>query len=275
MSDYLTAYNWLRTVRIKEVKVETPNIKTFFFKDRLCSNAKPGQFVMVWIPGVDEIPLSVSGVHPNGLASVTVAKVGEATSALHNMRPEDLIGIRGPFGNSFTLSEGKVLLVAGGTGVIPLAFLAEKLVKTSSRIVFLIGAKSKRELLFLNRIKATISKIDGKIEVSTEDGSYGVKGKVTELLEQALRNEESNMLYLCGPEPMIRRAFLLAKRRKIEVQASLERLMRCGIGICGSCAIGKYQVCKDGPVFDSGRLEETMNELGIFKRDFDGSKAFF
>ena len=271
MLDKLTKNNRMRIRKIRKIEKETPTIKTFYFKDDLCAKAEPGQFVMLWIPGIDEIPLSLSGTYLKNEVSVTVAKVGEATSHLHQMKVNDFIGIRGPFGNSFKISKGKVLLVGGGTGIAPLAFLAQKLVKTSQKIKFLMGAKTKSELLFLERIKKILGG-NGKVVATTEDGSFGFKGKVLNPLEHLLKNEDFDIIYTCGPEQMIKHVLLTAQKYGIEVQASLERIMRCAIGICGSCVIGKYRVCKDGPVFSKSQLEEMLNELAIFKRNFDGTK---
>jgi dihydroorotate dehydrogenase electron transfer subunit len=230
---------------------------------------------MVWIPGVDEIPLSVSGVYSGGLVSVTVAKVGEATEALHELKTGNYIGVRGPFGNHFAVSIGNTLVIGGGTGIAPLAFLAEKLAEHSSRITFIAGAKTADELLFLDRVKSALSKLNSRIIVLTEDGSFGLKGVVTDPLSELLEKERFNMIYVCGPEPMIRKAFLAAEKVKVPLQASLERVMRCGIGICGSCVIGKYRVCRDGPVFSSQQLREVLDELGVFKRDINGKKIFY
>jgi len=274
LSVYPITYNWTRTVKIEKIVDENPKVKTFYFRDRLCLEAKPGQFLMVWIPGVDEIPLSISGVHSNGLASVTVARVGEATEAMHRLKPNNLIGVRGPFGNSFEISKGKILLVGGGTGMAPLAFLAEKLAENSCEITFIIGAKSAQELLFLERIERTLSQLKSKIIVMTEDGSLGQKGVATDPLDNLLREEKYDMIYACGPEPMIKKAFLAAEEANTLFQASLERIMRCGIGICGSCMLGKYRVCRDGPVFSSHQLREVIDELGNYKRDFNGNKVF-
>ena len=272
MSVYPIAYNWTRTVKIEKVVDENPNVKTFYFRDKLCLEAKPGQFLMVWIPGVDEIPLSVSGVYSNGLASVTVARVGEATEAMHRLKPSNLIGVRGPFGNSFEISKGKILLVGGGTGMAPLAFLAEKLAENLCEITFIIGAKSAQELLFLERIERTLSQLKSKIIVMTEDGSLGQKGVATDPLDNLLREESYDMIYACGPEPMIKKAFLAAEEANTPFQASLERIMRCGIGICGSCMLGKYRVCRDGPVFTSRQLREVIDEFANYKRDFNGRR---
>ena len=268
MSVYPIEANFLRNVEIKEVLRESPLIKTFLFEDRLCSKTIPGQFVMVWLPGFDEIPMSISSTTPPTLASITVSKVGKATTLLHKKRWRDTVGIRGPFGNSFKPVKGKVLLIGGGTGIAPVAFLAERLVE--AEITFLGGAKTKNELIWLTKIKKLVSKSHGRLISSTEDGSYGHKGVVTELVEEILATEEFNTIYTCGKELMILKIFNSAKECKTPLQASLERLMRCAIGVCGSCTIGKYRVCADGPIFTSEQLCEVEEEFGKFKRGFDG-----
>lgn len=113
MSVYHIAANRLRATPILTVKTESPTVKTFTFKDAQCAKAQPGQFVMLWIPGVDEIPLSILDVDEDGLVSVAVKSVGEATQALHEAKAGHFIGVRGPFGNSFAMVKGRVLMVAG------------------------------------------------------------------------------------------------------------------------------------------------------------------
>jgi dihydroorotate dehydrogenase electron transfer subunit len=228
LSDKLTATNTLRTTRIVSVKTESPTTKTFTFKDRLCAKAKPGQFLMLWIPRVDEIPLSIMNVEGNK-ASVTV----KAT----------------------------------------LLFLAKKLAAKAKRLALVIGAKTKTELLFLNQLEALCT--EQSTVATTEDGSYGLKCLATEPLDKLLNKEKFDMIYACGPEPMIRQVFDLTENRGIAMEASLERLMRCGIGLCGSCVIGKYRVCRDGPVFTAAQLSEVKDELGISKLGFDGNRIPF
>jgi len=273
LSAYPTATNRLRIVEIQEVIVESPTAKTFVFHDKLCGRAKPGQFVMTWIPGVDEVPMSLSTIRPSGLSSITVAEVGEATKALHQRKPGDVLGIRGPYGNGFTLTSGNVMIVGGGTGLTPLLPLAEKLLGLPAKITFLLGAKTKDELLFLERIEASLSKNNLKVFATTEDGSYGLKGLVTDLAEQILEKERFRMIYACGPEQMMHKVFLLAERHHTPLQVSLERIMHCAIGLCGGCMIGQFRACKDGPVLSTEQLREVKNEFGSFKRGFDGRKT--
>ena len=269
---YPTATNRLRIIKIQEVWKESPTVKTFTFHDKLCAKAEPGQFVMVWIAGVDEIPMSLSTISSKGLASITVANVGEATKALHQRSRGDILGVRGPYGNGFTLTNGNIMIVGGGTGLVPLMPLTEKIVRIATKITFLRGAKTKDELLFLDRTEHMLSKVHAEIIATTEDGSYGLEGVVTDQAEQRLAKERFDMVYTCGPEQMMHTMFLLAERYGMPLQASLERIMRCAIGLCGSCVIGRFRVCKDGPVLTSEQLRMVKDEFGKFKRDFQGRK---
>jgi len=149
-------------------------------------------------------------------------------------------------------------------------FLAKQLSAKADRLSFIMGAKTKSDLLFLQELGNVCS--EESVVSTTEDGSYGLQCLATEPLEELLGKERFNMVYACGPEQMIRKVFDLADRRGVALEASLERLMRCGIGLCGSCMIGKYRVCRDGPVFNLSRLREVRDELGISKLGFDGSR---
>jgi dihydroorotate dehydrogenase electron transfer subunit len=268
----LTANNTMRTTQIVNVRSESPSTKTFSFTDKLCNKAKPGQFVMLWIPGIDEIPLSIMDV-TNGVTSVTVKAVGDATRHMHALEAGATIGIRGPFGNSFTESRGRVLLVGGGTGTAPLLFLAKQLAQKTERLSFVEGAKTKDELLFVKEIGGVCQ--EKNIITTTEDGTAGLQCLVTQPLATLLDKERFDMIYTCGPEVMVKKIFEMTEQRKLPLEASLERLMRCGIGLCGSCVIGKYRVCRDGPVFNAAQLREVKDELGISKIGFDGSRIPF
>ena len=270
LSAYHIAANQLRTMSILSVKTESPTVKTFTFKDKVCARARPGQFLMLWIPRVDEIPLSILDANEDGTVSVAVKKVGEATQALHNKKTGEIIGIRGPFGNSFTLKRGRILMVGGGTGIAPLLFLTKKLASKAIKLVFVIGAKTKEELLFIEKLEETCRK--DNLIATTEDGSYGIKCLATTPLESLLAKEKFDMIYTCGPEQMMRKVLDLAEKHGITLEASLERLMRCAIGLCGSCVVGKYRVCRDGPVFTASQLKEAKSEFGVSKRDFSGKR---
>ncbi len=271
-SVYLKAANRLRIVEIQEVNRESPDVKTFRFQDKLCGKAEPGQFVMVWIPGIDEVPMSLSTITPNGSTTITVAEVGEATKALHQKKQGDILGIRGPYGKGFTLSKGNTMIAGGGTGLVPLMPLTGELVKLSTKLTLLLGAKTKDKLLFLDRLDQMLSMVNAEIVATTEDGSYGLKGVVTDQAEQKLAKEKFDMIYACGPEQMIHKMFTLAEKYYTPLQISLERIVRCAMGLCGSCIIGRLKVCKDGPVLTSEQLRTVEDEFGKFKRDFQGRR---
>jgi dihydroorotate dehydrogenase electron transfer subunit len=273
LSVSLIGINSLRTVKLQEVKKESLTAKTLAFNDELCSMAKPGQFVMVWIPGVDEVPMSLSTIGPDELSAITVAKVGEATQALHQKKAGDILGIRGPYGSSFTPISGNTLVVGGGTGIVPLASLTKELAELHARVAFVMGARTRDNLLFLDRVTAVLSKIDGNIVAVTEDGSYGMEGLATDAAGQLLEKKRFDVIYTCGPEEMMYKMFMLAEKYKTPIQASLERLMRCAIGLCGSCVIGRFRVCRDGPVFSGEQLREVKEEFGRFKRGGTGQRV--
>jgi len=261
-----------RIVEIKKVKKETPTVKTLSFYDEKCALAKPGQFIMVWIPNIDEIPMSIALTNKKGLVTIAVKKVGEATEALHNLTFKDKIGIRGPFGTFFSnyLDDEEVIVAAGGTGIAPLMGVIKDLAKYKKRAKIIFGAENKQELLFLKEIKKIIfNKPFLKFIPVTLNGSYGFKGDVVSIVENEIKKFNGQIL-TCGPEPMIYKIFKLCIKKKILLQASLERIMKCGIGICGSCDLAGFRVCKDGPVFNLNALKMMREELGFYKRDSSG-----
>lgn len=206
---------------------------------------------MAWT-GNDEIPLS-----PSYKNAVTVRKVGEGSAALFKKAPGDYIGIRGPYGTHFNTG-GKILAVGGGTGIAPLALLKRQNPKTD----LIFGAKAKSEIYFRD--------LDPKI--STEDGSEGYKGFPTGLMEDLLAKNKYDSIATCGPELMMVKVLEIAKRYNIPAQASLERYMKCAVGVCGTCVLSNgLRVCKDGPVFDAPILENTS--FGKWKLDKTGEKC--
>jgi len=257
-------------IPIQTIVVNTPSIKTFFLKEPLVAQqGKPGQFLMIWTFD-DEFPMSLSYIDPSkGLIGITVKRVGASTKRMHEMQEGSLIGIRGPYGNGFKILGRRPLVVGGGVGMATLFPLILQLIKRQNFVTVLIGAPTREELLFKNLLQeyADCNTID--IAVATDDGSMGFHGLVTELMEDVLQKEAFDQIYACGPELMLKKAFDIAEAYNISFQASLERYMKCGIGLCGSCALNGYMVCKDGPVFDSQVLR-TMREFGRYKRDPSG-----
>jgi len=243
-------------VDITRIVEETPSIRTFVFDHEFTFS--PGQFVMVWVPGVDEIPMALSSA-----SSITVQKVGDATAALFALSPGDRIGIRGPFGNGFPVS-GRVLAVAGGLGAAPLLPLA-----ASGRVdTFLLGARTAGELLFADRLRDVT-----ELQIATDDGSMGRHGFVTGLLQEA-DLKQFDHICVCGPEVMMRAVlkYLDSQGMADRGQFSLHRYMKCGIGICGSCCTdpGGLRVCRDGPIFSGDVL--LASEFGHYMRDASGLK---
>jgi dihydroorotate dehydrogenase electron transfer subunit len=246
-------------VEILKINKEKSNVKTFRFNFE--KKTKPGQFFMVWIPGIDEIPMSVSYIE--GLKGITIENIGEATNSLHKLKIGDKIGIRGPYGNGFKIFGKKILLVGGGTGIIPLAPLAEKIMK--KEITIIVGAQTKSDILFKERIK----KATKNILISTDDGSLGYKGFASDSAKKIMEKKKFDLIITCGPEVMMKKIVDIANKMEIPIQASLERYMKCGVGICDSCSINGLQVCKDGPVF-SGDVLKNLEEFGKRRRDACG-----
>lgn len=249
---------------ITEIVKETPTITTL--KTDIELDAIPGQFVMVWIRGLDEIPMALS--IPGG---ITVQRVGDATEALSNMNVGDSIGIRGPFGNGFELKGQKILVVAGGVGCAPLLPLARQAWSRGLEVNTLIGAKTSEELLFETQFSTY-----GSVGVATDDGSRGYQGFITGLMKQ-FDISGSDQIYVCGPESMMKGVMDILREQGLEgkSQFSLHRYFKCGIGICGACTIDPWglRVCRDGPVFSGNIL--VNSELGKYHRDASGKKVMF
>jgi dihydroorotate dehydrogenase electron transfer subunit len=252
----------MRTIR------ENRSMHTLYFRDQPCSAAKPGQFVMVWAPGYDEMPMSLSGYGKNGISSITVKPWGPGTNDLIKQKPGGIIGIRGPYGVPFTVEKCSALLIGGGTGLAPLMPLARGLVGVGARVTMIIGGKSKPEILFERRARRTIK--GENLHITTDDGTAGTKGFPTDLAEQLMAKGSFDRIYTCGPEVMMRKAYDIAVRQGIEIEASLERGMKCGFGICGSCTVGPYLLCRDGPVLNRKTLSTVADEFGVLQRDHSG-----
>jgi len=243
-------------VRITSVRKESYDTRTFEFEwDKECI---PGQFVMVWIPGTDEIPMSLSSV--NGTKSITVKAIGEATKRLHELRKDDRLHIRGPYGNGFSVKAGKkILIVAGGVGM---ASVMPVIRETGADTV--LGARTSEELIF----EKEASKFSDMM-ISTDDGSKGFRGNAVQLAKQRLSEKKYDIVIGCGPEVMLYYLHKLCEEQNTECQLSLERYMKCGAGICGSCMMNSSRVCADGPVFTREQISG-MTEFGRSKRDPSG-----
>lgn len=257
---------------ITEIIRETPTIVTLRTDIEL--DAAPGQFVMVWVRGLDEIPMALS--HPG---SITVQRVGEATEALSRLEVGDSIGIRGPFGNGFEVKgegggEGKgnkIMVIAGGVGGAPLLPLAQQAQSLGLDVTTLIGARTANELLF----EEYFSKC-GALSIATDDGSKGHHGFITGAMDM-FNLAGFDQFYICGPELMMKNVLDILQAAGLEAMAqlSLHRYFKCGIGVCGACTIDPsgLRVCRDGPVFSGDLL--IKSEFGKYHRDATGKKIMF
>jgi len=285
--------NTIRTVKIQNIIDECVGVKTIIFNNFNAKTPKPGQFVMIWVPGVDEIPMSISGYDDAGNWAITVKNVGECTNAIHNLNVGDFIGVRGPLGNWFKLPEDlskKIFLVSGGIGTAPIKFLATKLDNSKIKFHLIKGTRNSSEAIFVSDfqnfnhtnsdINFCIEFSDFKSVTSKDITFYDSKfvgyphDRLESLIIEYLREGISNFsVYTCGPEIMIYKVFQICEKYNIELKASLERIMRCGCGLCGLCSIDPLGllVCKDGPVFSSKDLRR-MEDFGKYRRDFTGKK---
>jgi dihydroorotate dehydrogenase electron transfer subunit len=237
-----------QTVHIRDIREDTLTIRTFVL-DAEIPEAEPGQFVMIWLPGLDEKPMSIA--HPSPL-TITVARVGPFTIKLHQRKVGDVLGWRGPYGRPFSLRENKhALLLGGGCGVGPMRFLATRAVERGISTTVALGARSDNELACLGDFEA----LGTDLIITTDDGSRGHRGYVTQAITTFAKAHRDLNVYACGPEPMLVAIHKICREQSIPGQLSLERYMKCGFGICGQCALDGLLVCQDGPVFDVEQLD--------------------
>ena len=233
-----------------------------FTSGTIARQARAGQFVNIRVTDACEPllrrPISIHMVRAPRV-KIIYEIIGIGTQLLSERKPGEFLDIIGPLGNGFDYSrplvksaQGKNILIAGGMGVAPLVFLAEKL-KLSKPLV-LIGARSQKQILCVQEFKA----MGCTVKLATEDGSVGFKGRVTDLLKTVLEQIQPVGLFSCGPHPMLKTVAQVAHENKITAQLSLEEHMACGIGACLGCVVatksGYKSVCKDGPVFSSEEL---------------------
>jgi len=253
-----------KLVKIKKIIKENQKVKTFIFEERI--KAIPGQYLMIWLPGVGEKPFSITNPDP---LTIIIARVGPFSTALHKLVLGKKLGYRGPIGRGFKIVGEKILLVGGGYGAAPLYFLAQEAVKKKKKIFIVLGAKKKGELLYEKRFK----KLGAKVFITTDDGSCGRKGLATDIGEEIIKKEKIDRVYSCGPEKMMDVLGKICQRLKVPCFLSLERFMKCGgLGICGQCEINGVLVCQQGPVFNY-RFLLKLPDFGHIRRDQAGLKV--
>ena len=236
-----------RMVKICDIAEESLGVKTFFFKCNL--DFVPGQFIMVWIPLIDEKPFTISYIQ-NDLVGISVLKRGVFTNTLHGKKVGDIIGIRGPYGRGFGLqTNSKSCVLGGGIGMASLATLVDRL----NDVTVIHGARTISEIIYQKRFQG--------MKLCTEDGTIGFKGTTVDLLNELLKKQTFNKVYACGPEKMLYKVVELCKNHGIDCEVSLDRYIKCGFGVCGQCDCSGQRVCIDGPVFNATELSK-MEDFG-------------
>ena len=219
----------------------------------------PGQFVEVRVDGSPNTflrrPISISYVDKDANELwLLVAAIGDGTKKMAQLKTGDALNCLLPLGNGFTLPESpekRVLLVGGGVGVAPLLYMGAMMLEMGCKPTFLLGARTAKDLLMLDLFNKY-----GRVCVTTEDGSEGEKGFVTN--HSLLQKESFDRIITCGPTPMMKAVARYSRQAKIDCEVSLENLMACGLGACLCCVEktteGNLCVCKDGPVFNIRKL---------------------
>lgn len=269
---------WLpRNVQIEEIIAETPNVWTF----RISSmeggfpEFSPGQFNMVYVPGFGEAAISISsGIEALPLIDHTVRAAGDVTGAITRLQVNDQLGLRGPFGKGWPMAKllGRdVLVVAGGVGLAPLRPAVEHMLQNRREygsLKLIYGAKTPQDLLYRREIAAWGDaglEIEQTVDRGTSDWK-GAIGVVTELMRPSHGTTGKTSVLTCGPEIMMRfvaREAILLGVDPSEIYVSMERNMKCAMGMCGVCQFGPEFICKDGPVFPFSKVASYMKLVDL------------
>jgi len=263
-----------RICRVRRIQRETPDTFTLELEPADSGPEPgflPGQFNMLYAFGVGEIPISISGDprRPRPLVH-TVRAVGQVSAAICGLTRGDYLGVRGPFGSNWPVVEAEgsdVVLVAGGIGLAPLRpalyqVLAHR--ELYGRVVLLYGARTPREMLYRRELERWRGRFDLEVEATVDTAGadwHGEVGVVTELIPRAAFDPEQVKAMICGPEVMMQFTVRALKKLGVsydDVYISMERNMKCAVGLCGHCQWGPKFVCKDGPVFRYAEIERLM-----------------
>jgi NAD(P)H-flavin reductase len=251
--------------RVALVEKETADTFTVTLEPFRCESLAPfapGQFNMLYVFGVGELPISISGDPERREKLVyTVRSVGQATLALVTRKPGDAVGVRGPFGNQWPMAAARgkdVIIVAGGIGLAPLRPAIYHILRHRGdygRLIVLYGARSPRDMLYKKEMAAWGYLPDTQVVTTVDYGGVswrGHVGVVTTLFRYVRLQPTQTVAMICGPEIMMRYVVRELGQRGLppdNVYLSMERNMKCAVGFCGHCQLGPYFVCKDGPVF--------------------------
>lgn len=233
----------------------------------------PGQFSMLYVFGVGELPISISGDPYDSTHLVyTVRSVGKATNALVNCQPGQSIGVRGPFGTTWPLEEARgkdVLIVAGGIGLAPLRPAINHILRHREdyvRLMVLYGARSPKDLLYRRQLSEWGRLPDTQVLTTVDYGGVnwrGYVGVVTTLFRYVRLHPGRTTAMICGPEIMMRYVIRELEKRGLpdcDLYLSMERNMKCAVGFCGHCQLGPYFVCKDGPIFPYTQMRPWLDK---------------
>ena len=253
---------------VLDVITETPSIKTIRFRPQEPMSFKTGQFFEITVPGVGEAPFTPSS-RPSiqDMFEVSVMRVGKLTKAVHELKPSDIIGVRGPMGNGYPLDSfrGKELLVmGGGCGFAPLRSLMYSLFDMSGQfkqLYFRGGCKNPGEFLYRREIESWGERKDLDLQLTVDKGDESWKGNVglvLNILDSVKIDYKNGVVIVCGPPVMMKfgtKKLLEMGFQEDNIYLSMEKNMSCGIGKCGHCRIGTYYACKDGPVFTYSKVK--------------------
>jgi dihydroorotate dehydrogenase electron transfer subunit len=257
--------NPIRTAIVRKVVDENYRVKTIELECDL-PKALPGQFLMVWVPGAGEKPMSIGNSNP---LTISVANVGKVSGELHELKPGGMVSFRGPLGKPFNIPERAkcILVVGGGYGVVPMYFLAKVARENKIDTLAVVGAKTAKDIVWEKQL-FTVCK---EVFITTDDGTRGMKGNVLAEAQRLIEGKKIDSVYACGPERMMEAVARLCMQHNVPCEVSVERYMKCGVGVCGSCAIGGKLCCVDGPVF-SAQEALSFPEFGKAHRDASGRR---
>lgn len=255
-----------RVVRITKTTSVSSRHAILEFRDPGLKAFEPGQFVMVWAPGVDEVPMAIwgGGDQPH---KILIEGKGDCTKVLVAKKPGDRIGVRGPYGKPFQVRGKRILAVVGGTGTSPLVPFCEKARIAGATVDVVIGGRSQEFVLLRKEFQAA----GATVHVSTDDGSEGFHGRSPDLALKLMKEQRYDDVVTCGPERMMRAVVDHAVAQDVPVQASLERWMKCAVGICDACLVDDVRLCRDGPVL-SREVLVRLQDFGKYERDPSGAR---
>lgn len=235
----------------------------------------PGQFNMVSVPGVGEVAISISSDPDEEVLEHTIRIVGRTTRVIDGLEVGDVLGLRGPFGNGWPLLEARwkdVLVVTGGIGCAPVTGAIEYMMRRRAnygRIQILHGVKTANDLIHRERFMQWRRQPDTEVLLTSDQPDRRWRdrtGVVTELFDEVGIDPGRTLVFMCGPQVMMRYGVAILGERGIpkdRIYVSLERSMKCAVGLCGHCQLGPEFVCKDGPIFCYSRIEPFFRVAGL------------